>query len=463
MTIAPTEPAVGKSGTRRIEVTEQEISLFDFRIASRHVAEFLLRFPDEERSQAFVQAVEVGVFCLERATATVDIEFVRRRAQELINEVGAKIVGIPKTVERQLIDTLGTEDGQVLKPVVDLVNLVSSTTKERLNEVRQLLSDEIDPSKESSSMGQALRKLRDLLDPERKDSVQGALETAIAAITSADGELAKTVKSAVAEAVKPLKDEVDGLTKEIHGKEAAAEAVMQTIEKGVPYEEQVAQDLRPWSKAVGAELYHVGGDKRPGDVLIRFTETSIAAPDLCMVIEARDRHRAAGLKAIADDLCKAMVERGANAAIFLSRSREGFGDEVGDWAEGENDRGPWVATTHEHLHTAVRFLIVLHKLRSIRAAVPDMDASAVENQVGRIRIALKRINTVKRKVTDVHNSADQIVSEVDTLRQEIRESLIALEDAIHTVDSGFPEAEQPNGSPSLAPRADARGTEEVAL
>ncbi len=125
-----------------------------------------------------------------------------------------------------------------------------------------------------------------------------------------------------------------------------------------------------------------------------------------------------------------MAERGANAAIYLSRTPAGLGKEICDWAEGENDYGPWVATTHENLRTAIRFLMVQHRIRSMKSDSPEFDGPAIENQLQRIRTALKRVKTIKTKVTAVRTSADSISSEATEMQDEIVEALNSLEDAI---------------------------------
>jgi hypothetical protein len=66
----------------------------------------------------------------------------------------------------------------------------------------------------------------------------------------------------------------------------------------------------------------------------------------------------------------------------------------------------------------------------MRADAPDFDGSAIESQIQRIRTALKRVKNIKTKVTAVRGSADDIELEATGLQDEIRESLIAIEDAI---------------------------------
>ncbi len=420
---------------KRIEVMDTGVLVRDLEIPRKDVADYLRGIPEEERELAFVQAVEVGIFCLERTRTSQDTEFVRRQVESLLSKVENAVGMIPEAVQTEMVNKIGTGEGQILAPIQTLINEVSRTTTDRVKEVRDLLSQEIDPARESSTLGKVLRYLRDLLDPNRNDSVQGSFEAALRGVTAQDGALAKTVKAVVSEAVKPLENEVYRLGQEIRGQEAAAEAIQQTIEKGASYEGEVVKELQAWSKVAGAEVHHVGTDNRPGDILIKLRLTSIAAAEVSLVVEVRDRTSPLGRKVISEALMEAMAERGANAAIYLSRSRGGLANEIGEWAEGESERGPFVATTHEHLTTAVRFLIAQQRLSTLRASKPEIDAVAVDAQLGRIRTALARVTTINRKVTDVHESANQIQAESEAIRNEVRGAISAIEDAIREISN----------------------------
>lgn len=420
-----------KNSNDSITITNTGVHIEDFDIANRDVAEFLERFEPDKRPTELRHAVEVGVFCLNRANSSVDIEFVKGRANELINDVGVKVAQIPDKLEQELVKRLGSDDGQVLKPIVDLINQVAKATKDRLIEVKE----ELDPSKDTSSVGRAIKGFKDLLDPARKDSVQGTLEAAVAGVTGENGALAKAVKIVVSDAIKPLKDEVDALAKEFRAKEAVEEVLMQTPNKGAPFEEQVYHDLRSWANTMGAEIDHVGPDNKAGDILITFTGMSVATEDLRIVIEAKHTQKAKARKALSDDLAIKMAKRNGNAAIYLTQSSDGLGKTIGEWAEGVNEFGPWIATTHEFLHIAVRLLIGLHKLRSKRDSTPEIDVSSVEDQIQRIRISLKRVATINHKVTDVRNSANEIGTLADAIRFEINEALSSLEQAIRSLDN----------------------------
>ncbi len=413
-----------------IEVDGDEIRIDNFCFRSHELADYLRPIAVEQWPHEVTKAIELGVFCLVRATASRDAEFVKHQAERVINTVESRVGALPKQLRDELMAKIGTGDGQVLKPVNDLIDRVTKALGDRVTEVKNLFGENLDPEKESSSLGQTLKAVAGMVDPQRKDSIQSTVESAIKGISGGDGALAKTVKDVVTEVLKPLKEEFDLLAKEFRGQEAAQEALQQTTQKGRPYEELVVDLLRPWTQAVGAGLDDLGADNKPGDVVISVPDSTFGGSEFRIVIEARNRDSAKGRKAIAEDLDKKMVERSANAAIYLSRTEAGLAREIGDWSEGESELGPWVATTQDHLLTAVRFLIAMQRLRSLKSEAPTFDAAMLENQIERIRTSLKRIQSINRKVTNARDCVDDISTEANTLRDEIKDALVNIEDAI---------------------------------
>lgn len=409
-----------------IFVDDAAVNVASLEIRRKDVADFLRAVPERDREQVFIQAVEVGAFCLERARSAVDTDFAKRKVESILSDVQLAISAIPGKITEAMLAKIGTGDGQVLAPVRVQIDQAVKESKERIAEVKVLM-DEANPDRESSAMGKSIRAIKVLLDPNRTDSVQGTIQSAISQVSATDGVLANTVKAVVMDAIKPLKDEVDGLSKEIRGREAAAEALAQTAQKGISYEEEVLATLQTWARPLGVEVHHVGGDNRPGDVLVKFPRSSIAGTETCLVIEARDRDTAAGRKAISEHLARAMAERGSNAAVFLSHSRDGLGKEIGEWAEGSAEQGPWVACTNEHLLTAVRFLEVLRRLDRFHSASAEIDAASVEAQVRRIRTALDRVATINRKLTMIRGTTDEIRTEAESMRDEVRAAVIEVE------------------------------------
>jgi len=418
--------------TVSIELLDTGVHLHDLLIPRKGLADFLRQVVPDERATRFIEAVEVGVFCLERASVAQDLDFVRAQVHAILQQVERSVSGIPGAVEGGLAQKLGA-DGQVLGPIKAMVDSTSKILTERVNGVKDLLANDIDPAKSTSTIGRALNQLKDLLDASRKDSIQASFGDAIRGITAADGALAKSVKATVSEAVRPLADEVNRLSKQITAGEAADQVIAETTKKGAPYEDEVLAEVLAWSTVAGAEVHHVGPDNRPGDILIKFGDTSVAA-GLVLVVEARDRSTPLGRRAIADVANKAMAERGATAAIYLSHYRDGLAAEVGEWAEGVSDRGSWIASTHGQLLVAIRFMLLLHRLTVLRESNPDIDVAAVDGQMGRIRTALRKVGTIKRNVTAIRESAGTIQDEAEALQSEVRGALVAIEEVLRSGD-----------------------------
>ena len=63
--------------TTAIEILPAGVRVRELDVPKKIVAEFLADVMPLDRADRFIQALEVGVFCLERAEATRDLDFVR--------------------------------------------------------------------------------------------------------------------------------------------------------------------------------------------------------------------------------------------------------------------------------------------------------------------------------------------------------------------------------------------------
>lgn len=423
-----------KATAPSLDIYENGIRIRELDVPRQSVAEFLRGSQEDARLDRLVEVIEVGTFCLERASAARDIDFVRHQIDVLIRSVEAAVRALPVELESAVVAKIGSDDGQVLAPVRGLVDRASETVNGRLRDLRELVERDLDPGRATSTLGKALKELRELLDPKRNDSVHAALSQAVRDVSASDGLLSKSVKRTVDEALKPLADQVDRLSRQVAGAEAAATVVDSTPLKGKPYEAEIVEELRRWCGRHETEVHHVGVDNRPGDVLL-IHRYPVGDP-LRLIVEVRDRSSASrlGRKAITDTVEKAMAEREASAAIFLSHSVDGLAAEVGDWAEGECHRGPFLAVTHQDLFVAVRWLVLNHVMRQERISLPEVDEELIRAQVARARTALARIGTINRSVTQIRTGAASVENEAESLRSEIRRALTAIEDALQPGD-----------------------------
>ena len=234
----------------QIVVGDSSMTITQLLIHRKDLVEYFKKIPDAQLIDALISAMEVGTFCLERANAAQDLDFVRREVDSLIGIVEKRVAVIPAEIERALMSKIGISEGQVLAPIQSMVSQSVKVTSGRLSELR-LMFTEVDPSKEGGAANRVVKNLRDLLDPNRNDSVQASIGSAVKSLTSHDGALARTVQVTIETALRPLRDELDSLAKEIRGQEAAVEALAQTTAKGKSFEEEIVTSLQPWARCAG--------------------------------------------------------------------------------------------------------------------------------------------------------------------------------------------------------------------
>ena len=96
-------------GDTRIEVFDTGIRIVDVDVPSKDAADFLQRVDEPKREAALVQAIEVGIFCLERARTSQDLDFVKRQVESLISTVRTAVEKIPEETQKSLSAMIGTE------------------------------------------------------------------------------------------------------------------------------------------------------------------------------------------------------------------------------------------------------------------------------------------------------------------------------------------------------------------
>jgi hypothetical protein len=66
----------------------------------------------------------------------------------------------------------------------------------------------------------------------------------------------------------------------------------------------------------------------------------------------------------------------------------------------------------------------------LRAAAPEVDSAAIEQQLKIIQTSLRRIRTIKTKLTELGDCADAIGEQAEQLRTEVKEALCSIEDSL---------------------------------
>ena len=405
-----------------VVVTDSAITVSNLTTDNPDVVQYFKQLPEEERPRASVQALEIGVFCLQRTHMGHSLDFVRLEIQRLIQSAESAIASVPGLVEQKL----GGETGP-LAPIRSTVTGVQTSIHQKLSEVGGLFKDHLDPGNVQATLGKALTAVRDLINPELPGSVQKRMESVIVSLANADGTLVSAVRKEVENATASLREAVNALTNAYSGKKGAEEALADTTEKGFDFESELVSQLRDWSSIIGAEFEHVGPQNHPGDFVIRLKNTGAGPSSLTLVIEARDRKDSQGRIRIAEQMNEALKQWNGNYGMYVSKTKAGFANEIGEWSELSCGAGSVIACTSEHLNTALRFAIVMHRLKDLQESRREVDTSTIVNQIGRFRTSLNHLKQIKSKVTEIGNLLPDIESEADNMRSEINATLEDIE------------------------------------
>lgn len=390
--------------------------------------------PQEDMVRRLVAAAVIGAKAMNMSEQAMDVGFVRHLLDQHTQSTAAAVSDVITKTQTMLNDQFDGESGKALEPIRIQVRSVEESVTNSLAEILETL----DPSRPDSDLGKALGKLSVLLDEDHVNSVPSRIKSIVDRLAAQDGALAISMKSAVSDALKtqiePLCKQVRDLESEILKEKAAKEAVnvviQSTTAKGFPFEEEAFARCKAWALAAGGQAEHVGVDNKPGDVLITFSPEGMAATDLRVIVEARDDATAKGRKPIGDDLAKAMAHREADAGIYCGKNSTALAREIGEWDEGSVCGKQWIACTVDQLPQALRLILLTKRVQDRASAAGAVDAAGVNASLVEIRVALRRVATIKRASTAIANSATSVQSESDALLRQIETALSNAEHAM---------------------------------
>lgn len=97
--------------SNNVIILERGIRITDLEVPRKDVADFLRSVAEPEAEATLVQALEIGVFCLERARMSQDTEFVRRQLEAMLSRVETALGRIPDDTQKALVEKIGTRNG----------------------------------------------------------------------------------------------------------------------------------------------------------------------------------------------------------------------------------------------------------------------------------------------------------------------------------------------------------------
>lgn len=351
-----------------------------------------------------------------RVQTTIDVDFVEKQFAALNSKFERALEGF----ERQTTNTLTkrfspTESGSYTKQIGELIGGARKDFQAWTNNLSKTARDLLDPDKKGSAVGclegivgETTKRFEQMFDPEVKGSYSARLSEQLSGLFGGNGRVG-VLQASLAEAVKPVLNELRELKEKVEGRKAAEQVIASTSLKGPRFEELVHLRLSHLAQPFGDDLAAVGtgnGGSKAGDFLV-----TVNGSGKRVVVEARDRKQMS-LPAIKHDLEREMKERGADVALYVSSRTEMLPRHVGEF----QIYGEKLVTTLDNLPIAYR---VARVMALMEAPDGELDIAELRGVLSKIKEAAQSLRKVKGKASQIETLINGIQSDSEETERAI--------------------------------------------
>ncbi len=389
-----------------VRVEGETIVIDRLRVADRALAAFVGDRADEERGELAERAVRIGLIALQDAGTSLDVDFVRREFDELLERNASMNTRAAETLDQVLRQNFGDQDGRLPRTL------------------EKFLGDR----------GQLHRFVTDLFDEGKRDSAIGRMRTLLGSYFDGDASrLAQLLdptrlgsplyqfRSEVSEAFDKLNDRLTAMEAAFiaRGAERARSAA-----KGGDFEnlldEMLADVVRGTGDTVERTMDATGDiiRSKKGDFLLTVDPQMCGGAELRVVVEAKDRQ--VSWRQIREELADAKRNRGAAVAVAVFTPLHApSGVAPFDVRSGHvvcviDPQAPDGGT----LSAAVR-LARLYALASLEQRGTEIDAARVLQAVAAIRGELDVVRGLKMQLTSIGRAAGEVSQGLERMREHV--------------------------------------------
>ena len=380
----------GLKGKQYIANSVTEKKERDIRI--RLTEESLERIPDpvkldpDELQKYAERALDIGLRILQQISV---VEGIGQQAEEIVRRVNTKAGEIPDEVAEAVKKLIGTEEGQVLRPV-------------------QL----------------QLETLLRLTDPSVDASVPKWIE--------------EMTKSGFSEQAEPLVEAIEELQDAL-----VVAGIIDEYKEGTPlkgdYEDHVNDRLQEWADK-SSSLFRPNVEftknttgskqKTTGDVVVEVKSESGNTISICVEAKNYGAGNKRGKLDVERSLDEGISNRNCIAGLYVNKERSGFSDQLGYWYEGVIDDWPYVVVTDEYLELGIRSLISRIKINEMSSSTNKLDTTTLTMRVEELKAGIKTLNTMKNKANRISTLSGEIEDLAQDGYQDLGKKLTAIEKLI---------------------------------
>lgn len=412
--VASTSPSLRRPS---VEVEGDAIVVDHLRVEDRALAAFVQSRPESDRPDMADRALRIGLHALQDAGTTLDVEFVRREFDTLVEQNSAANEAAAKELDNVLRLNFADRDGRLPRML------------------EQFLGDR----------GQLARLVRELFDEEKRDSAIGRLRTLLG--TYFDGDASRLAQlldpTRIGAPLYQFRTEMNSAFEKLNDRLTAIEAAStaraaersKSSAKGADFEDLLEEMLGEALRGTGDAVERTGtaaGDvtrSKKGDFLLTIDPQRCAGAELRVVIEAKNRGMSS--REMRDELTAAMRNRGAAAALAIFTPEHApagmapFDVRFGHVFAVIDPQSPDLAT----LGAAVR-LARLHALASVATQKAEIDPGRIGAALLAVKTELDAVRALKVSLTSIKTTADNITTGLDRLREQVLARVAEAESAL---------------------------------
>ena len=389
-----------------VRVDGETIVIDRLRITDRALAAFVEQRAEEERTELAERAVRIGLIALQDAGTSLDVDFVRREFDELLERNNTMNTRVAETLDQVLRQNFGDQDGRLPRTL------------------EKFLGDR----------GQLHRFVTELFDEGKRDSAIGRMRTLLGSYFDGDasrlaqlldptrlGSPLHQFRTEVSEAFDKLNDRLTAMEAAFvaRGAERARSAA-----KGGDFENLLAEMLADVVRGTGDTVERTmdsTGDvirSKKGDFLLTVDPQMCGGAELRVVVEAKDRQ--VSWRQIREELADAKRNRGAAVALAVFTPLHApSGVAPFDVRSGHvvcviDPQAPDDGT----LSAAVR-LARLYALASFENRETEVDAARVLQAVAAIRGELDLVRGLKMQLTSIGRAAGEVSQGLERMREQV--------------------------------------------
>ncbi len=389
-----------------VGVEGDTIVIDHLRVEDRTLAAFVEARAEPDRPDLAERGLRIGLHALQDAGTTLDVNFVRREFDSLLERNASVNERAAKELDQVLRLNFGDREGRLPRTL------------------EQFLGDR----------GQLNRLVSELFDETKRDSAIGRLRTLLGSYFDGDASrLAQLLDpTRIGAPLYQFRTEMNAAFEKLNERLTAIEAASaarateraRSSAKGTDFEDLLEELLADAVRGTGDVVERTGvvaGDvirSKKGDFLLTVDPHWCGGAELRVVIEAKNR----GLswRELRDELANAKRNRGAAVALAIFTPEHApsgvapFDVRYGHVFAVIDPATPDMAT----LNAAVR-LARLHAFASLAAQTTEVDAARVAQALAALKTELDTVRQLKVSLTSIRTTAENVAAGLDRLREQV--------------------------------------------